>query len=132
MAWVVDTSVLLDIFAGDPKFARPSALCLIAHSEDGLMLAPVTYVELAPAFEGNTATQNQFLKQLGISWPQPWSLEDTLTAHRLWTIHVAEKRKGAAKKRPVADTLIEAFAARHQGIITRNPIDFKNVTVVTP
>jgi hypothetical protein len=30
-------------------------------------------------------------------------------------------------KRPVADVLIAAFAARFQGIITRNASDFRNI-----
>jgi hypothetical protein len=34
--------------------------------------------------------------------------------------HVAKKRSGHAGKRPVADVLIEAFAQRFQGLITRN------------
>lgn len=51
MAWVVDTAVLLDIHSADP------ALSQAKHSADGLMLSPVTYVELAPAFAGHAALQ---------------------------------------------------------------------------
>ena len=61
MAWVVDTCVLLDIYSADPQFAQSSADCLANYLSDGLVISPVTYVELAPAFEGNTKLQEQFL-----------------------------------------------------------------------
>ncbi len=132
MAWVVDTSVLLDIHLADPTFARSSAECLATHAEDGLTLAPVTYVELAPAFDGNCDLQNEFLAEAGLEWPVSWTLADSMQAHALWAVHVALKRSAHAAKRPVADVLIEAFAMRFDGLITRNPRHFSNVTVVTP
>ena len=67
-------------------------------------------------------------------WAQiePWSRLDTQNAHRLWAEHVEKKRFGHAGKRPVADVLIEAFAQRFQGLITRNPKHFTSVPVVVP
>ena len=32
MAWVIDTSVLLDIHSADPAFAQASAECVAAHA----------------------------------------------------------------------------------------------------
>ena len=46
MSWVVDTCVLLDIFENDEEFAIASADALDAHANDGLCIAPVTFVEL--------------------------------------------------------------------------------------
>ena len=66
MAWVVDTSVLLDIHLADPAFSRASAECLSKYCADGLAISPVTYVELAPAFGGDAALQEQFLAEVGI------------------------------------------------------------------
>jgi len=67
MAWVVDTCVLLDIHCADPHFAQSSADCLTAHLSDGLVISPITYVELAPAFDGNMKLQEQFLTEVGVA-----------------------------------------------------------------
>ena len=130
MAWVVDTCVLLDIHCADPQYARSSANCLAEHLSDGLVVSPITYVELAPAFAGNLKLQEQFLLEVGIEWPSPWLLQDTINAHRLWFSHIEKKRNGSEVRRPIADVFIAAFAQRFQGLITRNPKDFKRVQVV--
>lgn len=121
MPWVVDTSVLLDIRRNDPTFGRPSAECLVRHLPDGLVICPVTYVELAPEFDAREALQEQFLQEIGVESLEPWTRADTQAAHRAWADHVRKKRAGQGSKRPVADVLIEAFAQRFQGLITRNP-----------
>lgn len=131
LPWVVDTSVLLDIRLADQTFAQSSAECLARHAADGLVISPVTYVELAPAFGGDRALQEQFLAEVGVKWPASWTLHDTQAAHEIWTAHVANKRFGHAGKRPVADVFIEAFAKRFQGLITRNAKHF-TVQVVVP
>ena len=53
MAWVVDTSVLVDLVTGDPLYAPASTVCLQAHLSDGLVISPVTFVEIGPSFSGN-------------------------------------------------------------------------------
>ena len=115
MAWVVDTSVLLDIHLADPAFSRASADCLAKHCADGLVLSPVTYVELASAFGGDAVLQEQFLAEVGIEWPALWTLHDTQTAHSLWAAHIQNKHDGHVARRPIADVLIEAFAQRFRG-----------------
>ena len=132
LPWIVDTSVLLDIYSGDAAFAPSSAECLAQHAGAGLVLSPVSYVELAPAFDGNAALQDQFLAEVGVQWPASWTLHDTEAAHALWADHVEKKRSGHAGKRPVADVFIEAFAQRFQGVITRNPKHFTTVQVLVP
>lgn len=132
MAWVVDTSVLLDVRMNDAVFGLASAQCLAAHLADGLVISPMTYVELAPAFNGDARLQEGFLDRNGVEWLDPWTHADTENAHELWAAHVKRKRAGQGSKRPVADVFIEAFAKRFQGLITRNPTDFKTVPVVVP
>ena len=132
MAWVVDTSVLLDVRMNDAAFGMASARALARHLPDGLVISPMTYVELAPAFAGNARLQEEFLARAGVEWLEPWTLADTECAHRLWAEHVAKKRAGQASKRPIADVFIEAFAGRFQGLITRNPKHFAAVQVVVP
>ncbi len=56
MAWVVDTCVLIDVLDDDPHFGKTSAACLQNMLKDGLIVAPVSYIELAPAFVGNQQT----------------------------------------------------------------------------
>lgn len=127
MAWVVDTCVLLDVLEDDPQFGRSSAVTLDAHVEEGLIVCPVTYAELAPAFQGDRSLQDEFLGGIGLDYRQDWLWEDTLRAHEAWNTFVQRKRSGQLPKRPLADILIGAFAVRHQGLITRNPDDFKPV-----
>jgi predicted nucleic acid-binding protein len=61
---------------------------------------------------------------------------DRVTAFRAWSRHITEKRSGQTRRRPVADALIGALAARHEGIITRNTADFRSfypaIRVVDP
>ncbi len=132
MAWVVDTSVLLDIRLPDPVFGMASAKCLARHFAEGLVICPVSYVEIAPAFGGNHNLQQDFLRELGIGWREPWNWRDTEAAHQQWTKHVAQRHLGKAAKRLMADALIEAFASRFQGLITRNPRHFTTVPIVVP
>ena len=132
MAWVVDTSVLLDVRMNDATFGLASAQCLAAHLSDGLVISPVTFAELAPAFNVDVRLQEQFLEQNGVEWLEPWTHADTEKTHRLWADHVKRKRAGQGSKRPIADMFIAAFAERFQGLITRNPDDFKTVPLVVP
>ena len=132
MAWVVDTSVLLDIYLGDPTFGERSGRCLARHLPDGLVVCPVSYVELAPAFNGDSGLQQAFLQEAGVDWLQPWTMLDTAASYQLWADHIAGRRAGQRSKRPVADILIEGFAQRFQGIITRNQKHFRSVATVVP
>lgn len=124
MAWVVDTCVLLDVLMEDPTFGRPSAQVLEACLEEGLVICPMTYVELSPALQGDRALQNEFLAGVGVSFRQDWTWADTVQAHQIWNEFVRRKRSGQLPRRPLADVLIGAFASRFQGLITRNPEDF--------
>ena len=65
MDWVVDTCVLLDILDEIPLFAEAAAEALDEKAEKGeLTVAPITYVELAPAFNGDRAMQDLFLRNV--------------------------------------------------------------------
>ena len=136
MAWVIDTCIILDVLEDDPEFGAVSADLIDSKAEDGLVVAPVTYIELAPAFLGERRSQDEFLQQMGVDLPTDWLLQDTVNAYGAWQRYVAAKRAGQAAKRPIADILIGAFAGRHEGLLTRNPGDFAavfpNLTVLTP
>ena len=68
MAWVVDTSVLVDIRQNDPQFGLPAAKCLVRHLPEGLVLCPITYIELAPEFTGDFTLQVEFFQRVGVQW----------------------------------------------------------------
>ena len=68
MIWVVDTCVLIDILKADPVFSKLSSQALQAKMDDVLVIAPITYVELAPAFKGDVSAQNEFLNALWIRY----------------------------------------------------------------
>ena len=125
MTWVVDTCIVIDILENDPNFGLRSATLLEAKLEEGLSICPVTFVELAPAFEGNANEQETFLQQAGIGFREGWTNADTRTAHLAWHQHIAARRSGILPKRPIADVLIGAFATNRRGLITRNPADFR-------
>ena len=136
MAWVVDTCLLIDVAEADPIFGVASAKLLDSKRVEGLTLCPVTYVELAPVFSGDQTAQNEFLFNLGVTWPEAWNQTDTEEAHRAWHRYVSARRATKIPKRPLADILIGSFASRFDGILTRNENDFKttfpSLIVVAP
>ncbi len=121
---VVDTCVLIDIADDDPTYGRASAACVAAHLEEGLLISAVSYVELAPVFDGSARRLDDFLEGLGVGHHEPFELADRDASFDAWARHIAAKRAGEARRRPVADALIGAMAARTQGLITRNGPDF--------
>lgn len=123
--WVVDTCVLIDVLEDDPDFGRLSAAALTRRLPEGLVVSPVTFVELSPAFDGSRLLQEEFLAGVGSTWAEPWTEADSLEAHRAWNVHIARRRAAVTLKRPIADVLIGAFACRFDGLITRNPADFR-------
>ncbi len=50
MVCVVDTCLVIDVLDDDPESGRAADEALDARAADGLVLCPVSYVELAPAF----------------------------------------------------------------------------------
>ncbi|MCC5850142.1 MAG: type II toxin-antitoxin system VapC family toxin [Verrucomicrobia bacterium] len=136
MAWTVDTCVLVDIIEDDPEFGTHSARCIAKHLRDGLVLSPVSFVELGPTFNGNILELRKFLNGCGIQYNVPFDTRDAEIGHKIWNDCIVAKRKKIEAKRPVADVLIGAFAMKTQGLITRNPKDFRkkfpNLEVINP
>ena len=132
MAWVVDTCLLLDVALDDPKFFSASARLLDEKQADGLVVCPVSVVEISPVFAGQIAVVTEFLERLNIPWPESWTHADTQTAFTAWNNYVVAKRQRQIAKRPIADVLIGAFAMRFQGLLTRNPSDFRQLFPALP
>lgn len=127
MAWVVDSCVILDIVLNDPVFAKPSARLLDRLGREGLVLCPVSLVEVTPCFGGEARNVREFADLIGVDHGWDWLQDDTDRAAAAWSRHVSLKRGGHVRRRPVADILIGAFALRAGGLITRNGGHFKSV-----
>jgi len=125
--WVVDTCVLIDLLKSDPVFGRQSVLALQSKLDETLVIAPITYVELAPAFKGDAWAQDKFLESIWVSCDFSGSRDAVLAAHKAWYEHVQRKRSGRDAKRPIADVLIGACAMQKGGLITRNEDDFRSL-----
>ena len=95
--------------------------------DDILVIAPITYVELAPAFRGNVEAQNEFLNALWIRYDFEGNRDAVLAAHKSWYEHVLRKRSGIEERRPIADVMIGAYALSRGGLITRNESEFRTL-----
>ena len=82
--WVVDTCVVLDVFEHDPQCGLASAKLLEKLLKEGLVVSPITFVELSAAFDGDLTQQKRFLDQAGISHAEAWTLADGEAAHHAW------------------------------------------------
>ena len=133
---VVDTCVILDVLEQDPTFGLASAEVLEKYAEGGLIISPLTYVELSPAFLGDETRERDFLFEIGIDLPPGFSEDDLSLAHTAWNDHIQRKRSGKAARRPVAEVMIGALAQANDGLITRNASDFRTLfpalTIVSP
>ena len=132
MAWVVDTCLLLDVALDDPKFFPASARLLDEKQADGLVACPVSVMEVSPVFAGQMPAVAEFLDRLNNPPAEPWTNADTQAVFTAWHNYVAAKRQGQIAKRPIADVLIGAFAMRFQGLLTRNPSDFRQLFPALP
>src|SRR5689334_22453554 len=117
---IVDTCVLIDIADDDPVFAQPSVDCVAQKLDQGLAISPVSYVELAPVFDGSRRLLDEFLAGLGIDSSAVFESTDRDHAFAAWARHISARRARRVARRPVADVLIGALAMRHDGVITRN------------
>ena len=136
MTWVVDTCVIIDVLRDDETFSMKSSMALQSKLDDVLTIAPLTYVELAPEFNGDVEAQNAFLDGMWIQREFGGNEETVLAAHKAWHEHVLRKRKGETRKRPIANIIIGAYAMQKGGLITRNESDFRslypNLTIFNP
>ena len=127
MTWVVDTCGLIDVFRGDKTFSAMSSMALQSKLDDVLTVAPITYVELSPEFNGDVAAQDAFLDAMWIQRDFNGSKEAVLLAYKAWHEHIMRKRAGSTRKRPIADVLIGAYAMQKGGLITRNEAEFRTL-----
>ena len=102
-------------------------MALQSKLDDVLTVAPITYVELSPEFNGDVAAQDAFLDAMWIQRDFNGNKEAVLLAHKAWHEHIMRKRAGSTRKRPIADILIGAYAMQKGGLITRNEAEFRTL-----
>ena len=97
MICAVDTCILIDILEMDPDFGRASALCLRDYASEGLVICPVSMIELSPAFDGNLLRQKEFLRLCGVSYDQDFDAADAVCALCLGSLHSEKKTSKSTK-----------------------------------
>jgi len=127
MTWVVDTCVRIDLLTGDEAFSLAASNAIQSKLDDVLTIAPITYVELAPSFNGDVHAQDAFLNGIWVRSDFDGKKDVVLAAHLAWYDHVVRKRAGEIRKRPIADVPIGAYAMQKGGLITRNEDDFRSL-----
>ena len=108
MVTAVDTSVLLDVVSGDPRWADGSEAALRQASREGsLVICECVLAELVPAVGADAI--EEFLADLEIRLT-PSSRSSAILAGRMFALHLARGGKGG---RVVPDFLIGAHAKLH-------------------
>jgi len=102
----VDTSVLVDVFRGDPDCAEASAEALRRCIREGrLVVCDVVWAELAAVF-ASRETLEAAMSRLGVSL-LPMSQGAATLAGQIWRQY---RSRGGTRERMVADFLIAAHA----------------------
>jgi predicted nucleic acid-binding protein len=130
----VDSSVLLDVFSGDPRFGEPSSRALReAYDQGALIACEVVLAEVRACFPSDERFASD-MDRLGISF-EAISRESATLAGSLWR---AWTRAGNERGRRIApDFLVGAHALRHADrLLTRDRgfyrASFRGLTIVDP
>lgn len=117
--YLVDPRLIVDILDNDPEWGERSAKLIDSYSEHLLVLAPISYLALGPAFMGMRTMQDEFLANLGITVAQKTPLDVMHAAYKAWCAYQQEnpKAKGIGS---VFDSLyVGAHALLYDGFLTR-------------
>ncbi len=117
MITAVDTSVLLDVFRGDPRHGPESRqrLCS-AYDAGAVIICDIVYAELVPAFD-DRAVLDGALRQINVS-SSPITTDIAHEAGLRWHRY---RRAGGPRQRIITDFLIGAHAlATAETFLTRD------------
>ena len=135
----LDTNILIGIFSGTPE-GRSDAASIQQWQNDGhhFLVCGVVYTELMAHPKMDRATLDAALRLGGVEVDFETPLEIYLTAADAYHTYADRRRRSGDKSSPrrvPADFLIGAHALhRADGLMTRNPGDFKDfaVTLIVP
>lgn len=125
MKYIVDPRLLLDILEDDPERGGPALALLEKHKNATLVLAPISYVALAPAFMGLRELQDEFLSNLGITVATDFPLETLHTAYKAWSEYVRDNPDKVGGGNELDFVCVGAVALLHDGILTRDGAFFR-------
>jgi predicted nucleic acid-binding protein len=117
-ATLVDSNVLIDVLARDPKWGSWSDEAMIQALEDGaLFINQIVYAEISVGFptaeECEWAIGVQGVERIPVPWP---------AAFLAGKAFVEYKRRGGSKRSPLPDFFIGAHAAvAGLRLLTRDP-----------
>ena len=118
-AYVVDTPIFLDVLENDPEFGASSAALLDRHAGDTLYISRISYLEIAPAFDGRRSLQDEFLGQIGVNLVHQNVHEVSPGIYRAWVSYRQRVKSSGGRGFPFVPCLIGALACCFDGIITR-------------
>lgn len=133
MITAVDTNVLLDVLAGDPKFGSVSRAALRAADRAGKLIASeVVWAETAARY-GSAEEAATALQELRVRFV-PTGSKAALVAGMTWRAH---RRAGGKRHRVIADILVGAHAMTHADrLLTRDRrfygMRFEGLKIVDP
>jgi predicted nucleic acid-binding protein len=106
MITAVDTSVLLDVFSGNPRYLETSQNALRRAIREGTLVAcEVVWAELRPNFP-DRATLDKSMERLGVAF-LPATKEASFLAGEVWKRY---RSAGGPREHLVPDFLVAAHA----------------------
>ena len=131
---LVDTNVLIDVIAGDPRWRAWSASALSDAADSGeIAINPIIYAELAAGFarieDLDAALPANIYRRLDLPWPAAF-----LASREFMQKRRSRDLRGRA---PLPDLLIGAHAAvAGMRLLTRDPrpyrLHFPGVQIICP
>ena len=133
MSRMLDSNVLLDIVTADPKgLAWSTDQFRKAAAEGPVLLNPIIYAELAPAFDSQAALDRWLRPALFRRLPLPY--EAGFSASRAF---LAYRERGGTRTSPLPDFYIGAHADTERlPLVTRDAARYRTyfpkLTLITP
>jgi predicted nucleic acid-binding protein len=119
---LVDSNILIDIFAADPEWSHWSSQRLTeAHEAGQLVINPIIYAEVSAMFptqrQLDGALAGQFYRREHLPWDAAFNAGRAFLAYR---------RAGGAKRSPLPDFYIGAHAeVKGYRLLTRDPSRYR-------